>query len=254
MRLAGKVAIVTGAGSGIGKAAALLFLREGARVVAGTIDPADLDPLYREAAAHHDALVAVHADVSREEDAAGLVGLAVSRFGGLDVLFNNAGIEVQGTVTDTADEDWRRVMDVNLKGVFLCCKHAVPAMAARGGGAIVNNASINGIRGNHRLAAYSATKGGVVALTRALALDHAEDNIRVNCLCPGAIEGTRMVGANLARAADPDELRRRLIAKHPLNRLGRPEEVAQAALFLASDESSFITGVVLPVDGGRSIR
>ena len=250
-RLEGKVALITGAGSGIGRAAALLFLREGARVVAGVYEPGDGPALEREAGP---GLVAVEADVSDDVGAALLVRTAVERFGGLDILVNNAGIESPGTAAETTDEQWLRLIDVNLKGVFLCSKHAVPEMLRRGGGAIVNNASINAIRGNHRLVAYSASKGGVVGLTLAMALDHAPQGIRVNCVCPATIEGTRMIDRAMARESEPHGKREYLLAKHPIGRLGRPEEVAYAMLFLASDEASFITGVVLPVDGGRSIR
>jgi len=253
-RLAGKVAIVTGAGSGIGKAAALLFAREGAAVVAGTDRAEDLPPLEQEANGLRGSLLGVPMDVSRDEDAARLVRTAVERHGGLDILFNNAGIEAPGLVTEITDQQWTRLLEVNLKGVFLCSKHAVPEMLKRGGGAIVNNASINGIRGNHRLVAYSASKGGVVALTMAMAMDYAPHNIRVNCICPATIENTRMSDVSMGRDPDPEANRRRLVAKHPMGRLGRPEEVAWAVLFLASDEASFITGVALPIDGGRSIR
>jgi NAD(P)-dependent dehydrogenase (short-subunit alcohol dehydrogenase family) len=247
MRLANKAAVITGAGSGIGLAAARLFVREGAQVVGGVYEPGD-------DAAIEGIAVPVRGDVSREEDAARLIRTAVERFGGLDILVNNAGIESPGTVTETTDEQWERMLDVNLKSVYLCSKHAVPEMLRRGGGAIVNTASINGIRGNHRLVAYSASKGGVVAMTMAMALDYADKNIRVNCVCPAAIEQTRMMERSIARQPDPERQRQYLIAKHPMGRLGRPEEVAAAILFLASDEASYISGVALPVDGARSIR
>jgi len=250
-RLDGKIAVITGAGSGIGRAAALLFVREGARVVAGVYETGDGPALERDAGG---SLVAVEADVSQDAGAAQLVRAAVDRFGGLDILVNNAGAESPGTATETTEEQWQRLIDVNLKAVFLCSKHAVPEMLRRGGGSIVNNASINAIRGNHRLVAYSASKGGVVGITLAMAIDHAPQNIRVNCVCPATIEGTRMVDRALAREPDPQAKRDYLLAKHPMGRLGRPEEVAWAMLFLASDEASFITGVTLPIDGGRSIR
>jgi NAD(P)-dependent dehydrogenase (short-subunit alcohol dehydrogenase family) len=246
VRLAGKVAIVTGAGSGIGRATALLFAREGADVVAGVHRAETTAPLEQQAQELPGRLIAVCADVVREEDSERLVRVATERYGGLDILSNNAGIEIVGSVTEAT-------LDVNLKGVFLACRHAVPAMLARGGGAIVNNASINGIRGNSRLVAYCASKGGVVALTRAMAIDYATRNIRVNCVCPASID-TPMSQRHVAEAADPELMRQQLVGKHPMGRIGRPEEVAYAVLFLASDEASFITGVVLPIDGGRSIR
>ena len=254
MRLAKKVAIITGAGSGIGRATALLFAREGALVVAGVYESEDKIELERAAGKFSGCIAMIHADVRREEDAAALARAAVERFGGLHVLVNNAGIEMPGLVTETTAEMLANILDVNLKGVFFCSKHAVPEMLKSGGGAIVNISSINGIRGNHRLVAYCASKGGVVAITRAMALDYANANIRVNCVCPASIENTRMLDASIKRQANPDEHRQYLLAKHPMGRLGQPEEVANTVLFLASDESSFVTGVALPVDGGRSVR
>jgi NAD(P)-dependent dehydrogenase (short-subunit alcohol dehydrogenase family) len=239
--LAGKVAIVTGAASGIGRAAVTVFVGEGARVVAGD----------RAAAVHEVAeagrVVPVVADVSRREGAEALVRVAESSFGGLDVLFNNAGIERSGAVVDTTEELWHEVLDVNLKSVFLCCRAAIPAMQRRGGGAIVNNASINGIRGNTRLAAYQASKGGVVALTYSIAIDYATQGIRCNAVCPGTIQ-TPMVGTRTP------EVLQAMIAKHPIGRIGQPEEVAWVACFLASDRASFLTGLAVPVAGGRDIR
>jgi len=252
-RLGGKVAIITGGGSGIGAAACRLFAEEGASVVAGVHSAEDGPALDRAVGEGAGPLTWVEADVSREEDCARLVATAVARYGGLDILFCNAGRTGVGTVETTSDERWQAVLDVNLKSILFCCRHAVPAMRKRGCGSIVINASINGIRGNRGMVAYAASKGGAVALTRALAMDHAAENIRVNCLCPGTIS-TRMVERYLAEVENPVEAEREIIGKHPLGRLGRAEEVACAALFLASDEASFITGVVLPVDGGRHIR
>jgi NAD(P)-dependent dehydrogenase (short-subunit alcohol dehydrogenase family) len=253
MRLAGKVAVITGAGSGIGRAATMLFLREGARVIAASLEPEIVD-LPLELQEHGDALEALRCDVTKEQDVQTAMQAATGRFGRLDILFNNAGIEMSAPVTDTTNEAWTRVMDANSRGTFLCCKHAIPAMLIGGGGAIVNNASINAIRGNHDLVAYCASKGAVAAMTRALALDYAGRNIRVNCVCPGTVEDTRMLQRKLETAPEAAALRAAFIAKHPMGRMAKSEEVARAVLFLASDDASFITGVELPVDGGRSIR
>ena len=237
-----KIAVITGAASGIGKAAVRVFVEQGARVVA-----ADKSPRVHELADPRH-VAPVVADVATRQGAEAVVRAAESAFGGLDVLFNNAGIERLGTVVDTTEELWHEVLDVNLKSVFLCCKYAIPVMLRRGGGAIVNNASINGIRGNTTLAAYQASKGGVVALTYSIAMDYATKGIRCNAVCPGTIE-TPMVTASRT----PDMLEA-MKAKHPMGRIGRPEEVAWVACFLASDRASFLTGLAVPVAGGRHIR
>lgn len=248
------MAVITGAGSGIGRATALLFAEEGARVIANVFEAAEAGPLEQAARGFPGRVRAVEGDVSRRDDVERIVNEARKEFGGLDILFNNAGIESFGTVTETTDDAWQRILDTNLKGVFLCSRRAVPEMLERGGGAIVNNASINALRGNHRLAAYSASKGGVVGITRAMALDYAGQGIRVNCVCPATVVGTKLLDASLASREHPDDHMAYLLAKHPMGRLGTPQDVAYAVLFLASDESAFITGVALPIDGGRSIR
>ena len=254
MRLAGKVAIVTGGGSGIGRTTSLLFAREGARVVAASNRPDDHGSLLEEASGLAGEVIALEADISKDEDAARLTREAIDRFGRLDILVNNAGIVTFGSITETTLDQWNSLMDVNLRGVFLCSRYAAPEMLKRGAGSIVNVSSINGIRGNHRLAAYSATKGGVVSLTYAMAIDYAAQGIRVNCVCPATIEDTGQASHAYQTAKNKEEWRAYLMAKHPLNRFGKSEEVAYAILFLASDEASYITGVCLPVDGGRSIR
>jgi NAD(P)-dependent dehydrogenase (short-subunit alcohol dehydrogenase family) len=232
----------------------LLFAREGADVVAASNRSADHAALEAEARDLPGKLITLEADVSKDEDAARLTAVAVERFSQLDILVNNAGIVLFGSVTDTTLSEWDAIMDVNLKGVFLCSRYAVPEMLKRGQGSIVNVSSINGIRGNHQLAAYCASKGGVVSLTNAMAIDYAAQGIRVNCVCPATIEDTGQASFAYERAKNKEEHRAYLMAKHPLNRLGRSDEVAYAILFLASDESSYITGVALPIDGGRSVR
>ena len=237
MRLKAKTAIVTGAGGGIGRAVTRRFASEGAKVYA-----ADL----RFAADWSEAAERREIDVTDEAQVRALIAQA----GPVEILVNNAGIVEHGTVSEADDAQWERILNVNLRGVMLCCRHAIPGMVERGGGAIVNNASINGIRGNYSLAAYSASKGAVVALTRSIALDYAAKGIRANCVCPGTIEGT---GMTAPLQTDP-EARAALVAKHPMGRLGTAEDVAGAVMFLASDDASFVTGLALPVDGGRHVR
>jgi len=247
-RLDAKVAVITGAGSGIGKVAAGLFASEGAAVVA--VDVAG--EAARETAAHildHGGrALAVAADVADESQVGDVVAAATGQLGGLHVLFNNAGIFPgdDGGVLDTPPGTWDRVMTVNLKGVWLCCRGAIPAMLDSGGGSIVNVASFVALMGAATAqVAYTASKGGVLAFTRELAVEYARSGIRANALCPGPID-TPLLAELLS---DPGRRERRLVHV-PMGRLGRPEEIARAALFLASDESSFMTGSALVVDGG----
>jgi NAD(P)-dependent dehydrogenase (short-subunit alcohol dehydrogenase family) len=244
-RLAGKAALVTGAASGIGAACAARFAAEGARVV-GLDRSGDGDAAWREAAAA--GAVLVLGDVRDEAVAERAVAVATATFGGLDVVVNAAGIAGGGPVHLLALEEWRRVLDVNLNGTFLVCKHATAAMLERGGGSIVNVASIEGLEGSEGGSAYNASKGGVVLLTKAMAMDYARRGIRVNAVCPGFIE------TPLLRAVFDDmglaDFKAKVADAHQLGRLGRAEEVAAAALFLASDDASFVTGHALPVDGG----
>ena len=246
-RLAGKVAVITGAGSGIGRVATGLFASEGASVLAvDAVGDAAEETVAPLAAAGATAL-AHTADVSDEDAVARMVHAATTRLGGLHVLFNNAGIFPgdDGGLLDTPPDTWDRVMAVNLKGVWLCCRAAVPAML-EGGGSIVNVASFVALMGAATAqVAYTASKGGVLSFTRELAVEYARAGIRVNALCPGPIE-TPLLAELMS---DPARRSRRLV-HIPMGRLGRPEEVARAALFLASDESSFMTGAALVVDGG----
>jgi NAD(P)-dependent dehydrogenase (short-subunit alcohol dehydrogenase family) len=243
------VALVTGAGSGIGEATALRFGREGAAVAAADLsEPAAASTAGRIRQAGGRA-VAFAADVSRDADCRRLVAETIGQLGGLDILVNNAGIGAVGTVLETDEATFEQVMDVNVKGTFLLSKAALPAMIARKAGVIVNTASIAGVRGIPQRAAYTASKHAIVGLTRAMALDHVKDGIRVNCVCPGTAD-TPWVGRLLAQAADPQAARAALVARQPMGRLGRADEMAAAILFLASDESSFTTGTAMLVDGG----
>jgi NAD(P)-dependent dehydrogenase (short-subunit alcohol dehydrogenase family) len=247
-RLDGKVALITGAGSGIGREASLLFAREGARVVAVDRDRGTADETAALVGKDGGDALAVAADVAVSADCAAMVAAAEDTFGRLDVLFNNAGVML-GTDDDalTTDEGtWDTTMDINAKGVFLGCKHGIPALRRAGGGAIVNTASFVARMGAATpQVAYTASKGAVLALTRELAVIHAREGIRVNALCPGPLR-TELLMAFL----DTEEKRRRRLVHIPMGRFGEAAEIAQAALFLASDDASFMTGAELLVDGG----
>jgi NAD(P)-dependent dehydrogenase (short-subunit alcohol dehydrogenase family) len=249
--LKGKVAIVTGGSSGIGRATVELFCEEGAAVVVADVQDAAGQALADQLSKCGHTVNYVHADVSRDADVAAMVHLALSRYGRLDVLFNNAGIEgEQAPTADATLENWERVIDINLKGVFLGLKHGIRAMLDHGGGSIINNASVAGLVGFAGIPAYAASKGGVVQLTRTAALEYATSGVRVNCLCPGVIQ-TPMV-ERFTHGQPEAEAQMR--AMEPIGRTGTAREVAELALFLASDRSSFVTGAIVPVDGGFVAR
>jgi NAD(P)-dependent dehydrogenase (short-subunit alcohol dehydrogenase family) len=245
-RLDDKVAVITGAASGIGGACALRFAREGAKIAA--LDVADPKPEHRDgvAKAARDVLWA-KLDVRDEASVERAISGVLERFGRIDALVNAAGVSGVGSVDALDAAEWDRVLGINLKGTFLVSKHVVRAMKAQGSGSIVHLASIEGIEGFQAQAAYNASKGGVVVLTRNMAIDYGPFGVRVNCLCPGYIE-TPMT--DMLKAPGLEGIREQFIALHHLRRAGRPEEVAACALFLCSDDASFVTGHALVVDGG----
>lgn len=250
MRLKDKVCIVTGGGSGIGRATCVLFAREGATVVvadkSGEAAKTVAEGLGQQG-------VAMEVDVADRGSVERLIGAVVDRFGRLDVLVNNAGFGFAGTVVETDPDAWDKLMAVNVNGVFYGCKYAIPAMQAHGGGVIVNTASVVAAVGIRDRAAYCASKGAVAALTRAMALDHVGDRIRVNAIAPGTIDSPYFQDI-LAKSDRAAELRRGLESRQAMNRLGQPEEIANGILFLASEESSFMTGAILTIDGGMTAQ
>lgn len=248
-RLEGKVAVVTGAGTGIGAASALALAAEGAAVALFGLPATGLEEVRARITVGGGEALAVGGDVSLEADVEGLMRTTIDSFGGLEILFNNAAVMSERTVEELSEEEWDRVLAVNLKGVFLGCKHAVPRMRARGGGSIINCGSPHALATQPRIAAYAAAKGGVLALTRQAAVEFARDNVRVNCVIPGTID-TPMLRNSQQLSDDPEADRRAWAERHPLGRLGTPEDVAHAVVWLASDESNFTTGSPLYADGG----
>jgi NAD(P)-dependent dehydrogenase (short-subunit alcohol dehydrogenase family) len=250
-RFVNKVIVITGAGSGIGRTAALAFAREGGSVVIGDINETEGNETARQILESGGYATAVGCDVRNAQEVQALIARAVADFGGVDVLYNNAGVVRYGTVEELSVEDWDFQLDINLKGTFLTCKYAIPEMRKRGGGAIVNTASVQAFASQKTVPAYAASKGGVVSLTTTIALDHADDNIRCNCIAPGTIR-TPMVdqAAETFGPDDPEAAIAEWGRLHPLGRVGKPEEVANLVLFLASDEAAFCTGGCYRVDGG----
>ena len=249
MQLADKVAIITGGGSGIGQAAATLFAREGAAVVVLDYDAAGAAVTVDAITSAGGRALAVQANVADPAQVEVAVRAAVTAFGGVDILFNNAAVLIFGNIEETSPAEWQRVMDVNINGVYYCSRAVLPAMRARGGGAIINMSSSTGAHdGNGNAAAYVTSKGAVTLLTRCMAIDFAADHIRVNAIAPGPTD-TPM----LRKIMTQDEMVA-FAATFPAQRLGKPAEIAAAALFLASDAASFVTGAVLAVDGGQTAQ
>ena len=248
-RLRGKIAVITGGASGIGRASALLFARESAAVAVVDLNREKNAEVAAEIVAAGGRAIAICADVTSEADCRRAMETVVREFGGLHVLFNNAGIIRRATVLETSEADWDRVLDVNVKSVFLFSRAAIPVMAAGGGGSIVNSASGWGLSSGPMAAAYCASKGAVVQLTRAMAIDHGAQNIRCNCVCAGDTE-TPMLREEARQLHQSEQEFRTEAARRPLGRVGTVEEIARAALYLASDASQFTTGTTLVVDGG----
>jgi NAD(P)-dependent dehydrogenase (short-subunit alcohol dehydrogenase family) len=247
--LAGKRALITGGASGIGRATALLFAREGAAVAVADLDEAGGEQVVQAIEDVGGRAIFVHCDVTQAQDCQRAVRSTVDELGGLDVLFNNAGIIRRASVLDTSEQEWDRVMAVNVKSIFLLSRVAIPVMVQAGGGVIINTGSGWGLVGGRDAVSYCASKGAVVNMTRAMALDHGEQNIRVNCICPGDTD-TPMLREEARQLGEADARFLAEAAQRPLRRIGRPDDIAQAALYLASNAASFVTGAVLVVDGG----
>jgi len=251
-KLMGKVVVITGAAAGIGRAASLLFAREGAAVAAVDCDSVRNAELVEEIRSQGGSAEVLTADVSSALEVEQVIHQAVARCKKIDILFNNAGIVSGGKVHTLREEEWDRAFAINVKSMFLFTRAVVPLFLQQGGGVVLNTASATALRVAPDRALYNATKSAVLSLTKSMALDYAGDNIRVNCLCPGTID-TPSLEARLRAKGDAEELRKQFIARQPLRRLGTAEEIAQAALYLVSDDSGFVTGSAFQIDGGMSL-
>ena len=245
-RLANRTALITGAGTGIGRAIALAYLREGARVALVGRRKEPLEAIAREAG---DAVLVLTGDVSKQADIDHMLAETAARFGGVHVLVNNAGVLHIGTAEQITEAQWDETFAVNVRGLWLLSRAVLPYMRKVGGGSIVNVASVLGINGARNRASYAPSKGAVILLTKCMAIDHGAENIRVNAICPSFIE-TDLTAEVIRKAPDPSAVRRERIGVHPIGRLGQPEDIAGLAVYLASDESSWVTGATMPVDGG----
>jgi NAD(P)-dependent dehydrogenase (short-subunit alcohol dehydrogenase family) len=252
-RLGGKRAIVTGAGSGIGRSIAIRLAAEGARVVVSDVDGEAAEAVAAEIGGAGGEALVRKTDVTDAADVEGLVGLALTRWGGLDVMVNNAGVGVAGTANTTTEEEYERVMDVCVRGTFLGMKHAIPAIRDSGGGSVVNMSSVAALVGIVDRAVYSAAKGAIFSLTRASAIDHVGEGVRVNCIAPGTVD-TPWIARITSGYDDPEEARANMQARQPHGRFVQPEEIAAMAAYLAADESASVIGACMVVDGGVTAR
>jgi NAD(P)-dependent dehydrogenase (short-subunit alcohol dehydrogenase family) len=253
MRLSSKVAIVTGAGAGIGRATSLLFAREGTKVAAVDLDSDGINTLVKEIRSTGGTAEAIVADVSSAADVERCVQTSLGRFGRIDILFNNAGIVVPGRIHEVSEADWDRSMDVNVKSMYLMCRSVVPLFQKQRSGVILNTSSAVVLRTVTNRAVYTAAKGAVLSLTRSMALDYVKEGIRVNCLCPGTVDTPSFRQRLEALGGDVGTTRKQFEARQPMGRLGTAEEIAEAALYLVSDAAAFVTGGVFPIDGGLSL-
>ena len=252
MKLDRRVAVITGAAAGIGEAAARLFAKEGARLILIDLDDERLQHLTEELESASTIVLDIPGDVSNPSLAQSVVERTMNQFGHIDVLFNNAGIVPGGTLVECTEDEWEKTMAVNLKSMYYLCRRAVPVMQRQGSGSIINMSSIAGPTGVISRGVYSVSKAGVIGLTKSLAMDFIRDGIRVNCICPATVD-TPSLQRRIAAAPDPMEARRLFIARQPMGRMGSPEEVAAMVLFLASDDSRYMTGQVIIMDGGMKL-
>jgi len=252
-KFAGKKVFISGGATGIGRAAAFLFARQGAVVTIFDWDVDNGEKCIQEILAAGGNGIFLSGNLIYPDEVEKAVEQSLNAFGGIDILINNAGVESSYSVHEMPVEEWDRVMAVNLRGMYLMAKAVIPIMKKSGGGAIVNTASISGLVGWPLSAAYCASKGGVIQLTKQMAVDYARDNIRVNCVAPGTTL-TPLIERLFQQESDPEQAKQQIARMHPLGRFARPEEIAQAILFLASEDASFITGAVLPVDGGYTAK